>query len=124
MAGHVLEVGAGIGSNIPFLYNKRVASWTSLEPDTSLAQKIEEGISEGRLPQCRVITGTLESVDESERFDAILYIDVLEHLNDDAAELSAARRHLAPEGVIRLSLHLPIRCYSVHSISDWTPPPL
>ena len=98
MAGHVLEVGAGIGSNIPFLYNRRVASWTSLEPDLSLAQQIEKGVNEGRLPQCRVIARTLESIDESERFDTILYIDVLEHINDDTAELIAARRHLEPGG--------------------------
>jgi SAM-dependent methyltransferase len=98
VAGHVLEVGAGIGSNTQFLYNERVASWTSLEPDPSLAQQIEKRITAGRLPRCRVITGTLESIDENERFDTILYIDVLEHLSDDAAELFSARRRLAPAG--------------------------
>jgi SAM-dependent methyltransferase len=98
VAGHVLEVGAGIGSNIPFLYNERVASWTSVEPDPVLAQQIETRIAAGSLPQCRVITGTIASIDENERFDTILYIDVLEHLSDDTAELFAARRRLAPAG--------------------------
>jgi len=34
--GRVLEVGAGIGSNIPYLHNDLVAEWTALEPDQIL----------------------------------------------------------------------------------------
>lgn len=38
IAGRVLDVGAGIGSNISYLLNNRVVEWTSLEPDPELAQ--------------------------------------------------------------------------------------
>src|SRR5690348_1187285 len=36
----VLEVGAGIGGNIPFLCNPSVTEWTALEPDASQAEQI------------------------------------------------------------------------------------
>jgi SAM-dependent methyltransferase len=99
IVGRVLEVGAGIGSNIPFLFNERVTGWTSLEPDPGLAGQIAARIAAGMLPrQCRVIGGTTDCLDAAARFDTILYIDVLEHIEADAAELARARRHLAPEG--------------------------
>jgi SAM-dependent methyltransferase len=99
VAGRVLDVGAGIGSNIPFVYNERVACWTSLEPDPALARRIDAGIAAGNLPSgCRVVIGTTRDLDAGARFDTILYLDVLEHIADDAAELRCAGRHLAPAG--------------------------
>jgi SAM-dependent methyltransferase len=99
IAGRVLDVGAGIGSNVPFLYNRDVAEWTCLEPDPELARRIEQRIATGAAPQeCRVIVGTTASLDPGAAFDTILYIDVLEHVADDATELARARTHLAPGG--------------------------
>jgi SAM-dependent methyltransferase len=99
IAGRVLEVGAGIGSNIQFLHNERVASWMSLEPDPLLARRIADRIAAGSLPpSCRVVTGAIDSIDEAAGFDTILYIDVLEHIAEDAAELACARQRLAPAG--------------------------
>lgn len=99
IAGRVLDVGAGIGSNIPYLYNERVVEWTSLEPDPKLASTIEATIAAGALPRgCRVAVGTLAESDPGTRYDTVLYIDVLEHIDDDAAELAAAAQHLAPDG--------------------------
>src|SRR5262249_21436916 len=45
-----------------------------------------------------VRTGTLASLDQTEIFNTILYIDVLEHIKDDSAELARAAEHLAPGG--------------------------
>ncbi|HVC56241.1 MAG TPA: class I SAM-dependent methyltransferase [Stellaceae bacterium] len=99
VGGRVLEVGAGIGSNIPFLCNERIRCWTSLEPDPALARRIDAQIAAGSLPlRCHVVAGTIASIAPGARFDTILYIDVLEHIADDVAELAGARRHLAPEG--------------------------
>jgi SAM-dependent methyltransferase len=99
IGGAVLEVGAGIGSNIPYLYNGRVGEWTSLEPDPDLAGCIEQARAAGALPPgLRVVAGTTDSIDTAARFDTILYLDVLEHIADDAAELIRARRLLAAEG--------------------------
>jgi Methyltransferase domain len=99
VVGRVLEVGAGIGSNIPYLHNDQVTEWTALEPDADLACRIEERLARGELPaNCRLINGTITSVDSAELFDTILYIDVLEHILDDGAELVRARRHMATRG--------------------------
>ncbi|MBX9602277.1 MAG: methyltransferase domain-containing protein [Bryobacteraceae bacterium] len=88
--GRVLEVGAGIGANAHALARLEFDSWLSLEPDANLASRIETG------PKHRVRVGTLAAVDE--RFDVILYIDVLEHIADDRAEVGLAARRLYPGG--------------------------
>ncbi len=97
--GRVLEVGAGIGSNISYLHHDLVTEWTALEPDPDLAGHIEERLARGELPvNCRLVNGTIATVDSAALFDTILYIDVLEHISDDGAELVRARRHLASRG--------------------------
>ena len=47
-----------------------------------------------------VETKTIGSLGDSRRFDAILYLDVLEHIADDRAELDRAARLLRPSGKI------------------------
>ena len=98
IGARVLDVGAGIGSNITHLSSPAVREWTSLEPDPAQARRISERVASGELPRCRVIAGTLDEIEPSARFDTILYIDVLEHIADDRAELDRAARHLAEGG--------------------------
>jgi hypothetical protein len=99
IGARVLEIGAGIGSNIPFLHTPAVRQWTSIEPDPDLAHRITERIALGELPEtCRVLVGTIESIDAALRFNTVFYIDVLEHIADDAAELNYAAGHLTPDG--------------------------
>lgn len=86
----VLDVGAGIGSNIPALFVDPVKEWVAMEPDAELADQITSA--------SRVVVGTLEALDPAERFDAILYLDVVEHISNDVAELARATQHLAPGG--------------------------
>ena len=47
----------------------------------------------------RMLGATLEDLDPRTRFDAILAVDVLEHLTDPPAFLAAVARHLEPGGV-------------------------
>ena len=95
----VLEVGAGIGANISALFAGGVRERLALEPDADLARKIAEAVHAGRLPAAtRVVTGTLQTLDDPQLFDAILYIDVIEHIEDDAGELRMATQRLAPGG--------------------------
>ncbi|HLZ66976.1 MAG TPA: methyltransferase domain-containing protein [Aliidongia sp.] len=99
ICGRVLEVGAGIGSNIPYLCNSKVSDWTSLEPDGELAAQISDRIQRGELPgSCRVQVGDLGSIEADAQYDAILYIDVLEHILEDSDELAAASRCLRSGG--------------------------
>jgi SAM-dependent methyltransferase len=98
----VLEVGAGIGATTAALATGSHDSWVCLEPDPSLAARLEGAHEVGKVPRfCRVVIGTTETLAQNEsagRFDAILYIDVLEHINDDRAELERAADLLAPGG--------------------------
>lgn len=99
--GDVLEVGAGTGINQPYLMNESVSSWTSLEPDAALLQQLKERLDMTSQPVSqRLIVGALSSLPDTERFDSILYVDVLEHIEADAAELQQASHFLKPGGRI------------------------
>lgn len=95
----VLEVGAGIGTNTAFLAGPAVEEWLCLEPDPGLARQIAKLVAAGALPRCcRVVGGTIAALDPGPAFDTILYLDVLEHIAADRAELAGAARLLTPGG--------------------------
>ena len=96
IGGDVLEVGAGIGANTLALAGLEYNRWTCLEPDRALAARIE-------LPaggRHAVTTGTIDYVPNEETFDTILYIDVLEHIEDDRGEMVRAAARLKPGGAL------------------------
>lgn len=95
--GSVLEVGAGLGANTKILHNEKISTWVLLEPDTIMAEKLKEDILQKKLPaNCSVQTGTIAGV--SEQFDTIIYIDVLEHIENDGEEVLKATRLLKNGG--------------------------
>jgi protein-L-isoaspartate O-methyltransferase len=102
---NVLEVGAGLGVNTPYLCGPKQKRWVCLEPDPALAAKIPETVS--AYPWRGIVktqVGTLRDVPEEPVFDSLVYIDVLEHIEHDAEELRAALLRLKPGGrVIVLS---------------------
>ena len=93
--GDVLEVGAGIGRNTPMLQNPEVRSWHCLEPDPQLAKQAAAAIA--TIPNCTISPGTIAQMADRQ-FDSILYIDVLEHIEADRAELDAASDLLRSNG--------------------------
>jgi len=96
--GSVAEVGAGMGANIPYLINPSVTSYYCIEPDAKLLSVIINKIASGKLPKiCKVKQGYLPA-DSENAFDTILYVDVLEHIEDDLGELKKAARALKPGG--------------------------
>ena len=101
LRGRVLESGAGIGGTTQQL-NKNVANeWVILEPDLSMYQVLQERISNGLLPKnCLLKTGTIIELDKADLYDCIIYIDVLEHISDDAREIEIASRHMKPGGYL------------------------
>lgn len=99
--GNVLEVGAGVGTNTRLLHDEKVRRWVCLEPDPKLAERLREAIVS--LPagaRCEVVVGTLARLSQTDRFDSILFLDVLEHIEDDKAELARAADHLEPAGTL------------------------
>ena len=99
LGAEVLEVGAGHGGTTRVLCGGEAARWVCLEPDPSLAGRLEASIAAGELPGCcRAAVGTLADLGEGDVFDTILYMDVLEHIEDDRAELARAAGRLRPGG--------------------------
>jgi SAM-dependent methyltransferase len=99
LAGDVLEVGAGIGSNTALLSPGATGRWVCLEPDPNLSASLRENLKSVQgPPRFESVCGTLASLDPSEMFDTIVYIDVLEHIEGDAAELRLAAERLRPGG--------------------------
>ncbi|WP_439815907.1 class I SAM-dependent methyltransferase [Zavarzinia sp. CC-PAN008] len=92
--GRVADIGAGLGSNVRYLAGPGT-QWTCVEPDPALAAEIARRL-DGR--GVTVLQGTLASLPAEARFDTILYVDVLEHIADDRAEVAAAAARLAPGG--------------------------
>lgn len=97
--GAVLEVGAGMGETTATLMNEDCASWLCLEPDgrlrDTLARRVQTLPGSGRI---EVVSGTLLTLDAARRFDCVLYIDVIEHIEDDRRELQLAADRLLPGG--------------------------
>lgn len=87
--GHVLEAGAGIGSTTLLLNNGTPAKWLLMEPDKEMSAILETMISAKKLAgNCKIQTGTIDQL--TEKFDSILYIDVLEHIESDREEINKA----------------------------------
>lgn len=129
----VLEVGAGIGTNSALFSDYVRRNWVCLEPDPVLAAQLPQEPREG----FRSVIGTTEDLAASDLFDTILYIDVLEHIEDDRAELNRAARHLRRSGVIVVLapahqlLYTPFdkaighwRRYNAAALTNITPPGL
>ena len=99
LKGSILEAGAGIGSNTPYFLNDQVQKLVCLEPDAELGQQISGKIHIKLLPECvSYVNGTTSDLNEPGLFDTILYIDVLEHIENDRAEISRALHLLKPGG--------------------------
>jgi protein-L-isoaspartate O-methyltransferase len=98
----VLEVGAGIGSTTRVLCSEDAERWICLEPDPALAAQLTRLLRNGGLPAiCQVVIGTLgQDIVKLQPFDTILYIDVLEHIEDDTSELRNAVNSLKCGGYL------------------------
>ena len=101
LKGKVLEAGAGLGGTTQQLCDGSQQSWICLEPDPLLFSKLEKKIAGGDLPPCcRAMKGTTSDLPATERFNAIIYIDVIEHIEKDAEELQRAASLLADGGYL------------------------
>lgn len=98
--GDTLEVGAGIGANTPFLDRCGKGRWVCLEPDADLIAQLHSKLEQAH-PRCKyeIICGTLANI-SADQFDTIIYIDVLEHIENDREELASAVKHLRKGGRI------------------------
>jgi ubiquinone/menaquinone biosynthesis C-methylase UbiE len=97
----VLEVGAGTGANTIRLCEKEHKRWICLEPDKRLASELSALL--GKNPhtiKCKIVNGTINDLLADDLFDTVLYIDVLEHIENDREELDKIKRHIKPNGMM------------------------
>ncbi len=95
----VLEVGAGIGETTRSLCDGTQTSWVCIEPDEKLIKELILKKESGYLPSIiEIKLGTLNDLEGDRKFDAVIYIDVIEHIENDSDELRIASSFLKPGG--------------------------
>jgi SAM-dependent methyltransferase len=92
LSGDVLEIGAGIGQMLMDVTKIcKPRSISAVEPDPQFISELQR-----KLPDARIWRGLENDVPASESFDAILSVNVLEHIEKDADELAKWRERLSP----------------------------
>jgi len=94
--GSVAEVGAGVGNISRLILEADIDSLTAFEPSGNMFPILEEALRTDN--RAKAINGLFGKEQAGECFDAVLYVNVLEHIEDDASELASVRAALAQEG--------------------------
>jgi SAM-dependent methyltransferase len=109
MGRRLVEVGAGTGSFSELLLERRPDALTLVEPSPEMHRRLAERV-EGFRTKTRVRTfndtfaRAARLIAEGEAPDSVIYVNVLEHIADDDAELRAVREVLAPGGRLFVSV--------------------
>jgi SAM-dependent methyltransferase len=104
LRGQVLEVGAGIGQMTrELMQNPAIRRIVSIEPDPQFCARFRADF-----PGQTLVEGTIGDLAGNEPWNAILSINVLEHIGEDERELAAYRQKLAAEKGV-LCLFVPAR---------------
>jgi len=99
----IVEVGAGSGSFSELLLATRPEWLDAIEPSANLYPLLAENlqsIDPGHLGHAHrgTLTDTVESIRKTGVPDSVIYVNVLEHIEDDAAELRTIHSLLQPGG--------------------------
>jgi SAM-dependent methyltransferase len=101
LVGNVLEIGAGIGATTLALHDGTARRWICLEPDANQAKRLRAAVTQSwGFCAPGVIVGSLRALADQPSFDCVLYLDVLEHIQDDRGEIGDAARLVRPGGHI------------------------
>jgi 2-polyprenyl-3-methyl-5-hydroxy-6-metoxy-1,4-benzoquinol methylase len=95
----LLDVGGGEGHFARAFIEQRGGQAWLVEPSDAADRALPS-------PKLRVLKGRLEDADPQQTglFDAVTFLDVLEHMAEPITALRAARRFLHPDGVLLLSV--------------------
>jgi 2-polyprenyl-3-methyl-5-hydroxy-6-metoxy-1,4-benzoquinol methylase len=92
LTGNVLEVGAGIGQITELIHrHPGVQKVVAVEPDATFLETFRK-----RLPNVSLIQGTAEAVQPGTQWNAIVCVNVLEHIEADERELKTYHTLLTP----------------------------
>ena len=106
----VLDVGCGTGFVLERLAERY--NVTGLEPDESVRARAHPSIA------ARLLPGSSDDLSalERRRFDAVLMLDVLEHVDDDVGALRQVRTALAPSGLLLATVPANPKLWSLHDV--------
>lgn len=92
----VAEVGAGVGSFSRLLLDCGIEALSAYEPSQNMYPVLRDSLRQE--PRAKTFNGFFGEANETEQFDSVVYINVLEHVEDDAAELQRMRKAVRPGG--------------------------
>lgn len=92
----IAEVGAGIGSVSRLLLEKGIERLFAFEPSPGMYALLEKELLQD--PRAKTINDFFGPRHAENQFDSIVYLNVLEHIEDDRAELAGALEALRPGG--------------------------
>ena len=91
--GNVAEIGPGTGQNINYYYSKKVSKLHLYEPSKSLHSVLRKKIKD---PKIKTFNRKFKA--NKNKFDTIIYLDVLEHIKNDKNEIDMALKSLKKNG--------------------------
>jgi SAM-dependent methyltransferase len=102
----ILDAGSGLGVfSFQLARLFPASSVTGVDVLKDEVESAEHIRKKAGIENVRFKVADLVSIPDSNRFDLVLCIDILEHIQDDAAAIRGIYRALAPEGL--LVLHVP-----------------
>jgi SAM-dependent methyltransferase len=110
LGDHLAEIGAGTGAFSELLLERRAASLSVVEPSTAMYQMLKGHIERIETPTKvktynALFSNVADEIKQQQQPDSIIYVNVMEHIQDDMAELDAVWRTLERGG--RLFLFVP-----------------
>jgi SAM-dependent methyltransferase len=99
----VVEVGAGIGSFSRWLLERKLERLSLVEPSMGLCEQLEQRVQSFKSSATITIYNSTfrdvaPSIKDADTPDSIIYVNVLEHIADDEAELRAVNGALGMGG--------------------------
>lgn len=98
LGSHVAEVGAGIGNFSEFLLEAGAQQLSTFEPSSNMYPMLEKKFSQDS--NVNTYNNFFEEISENfvESFDAVAYVNVLEHIEHDRLALEHAHQTLKQNG--------------------------
>jgi 2-polyprenyl-3-methyl-5-hydroxy-6-metoxy-1,4-benzoquinol methylase len=111
--GHrILEVGAGIGTIARKMAERKPASEiTAIEPAANLFERLQATVAHVHSVTPLQLTSQELVATRARQFDSIVYVNVLEHIFDDAAEMRTAYDLVGPGGTLAVFVPAMSRLY-------------
>lgn len=100
LGSSIAEIGAGAGNFSRLLLDMEIQSLAAFEPSHNMFPLLHDAVKQDS--RATAINGFFEAEACPSRFDSILYVNVLEHIESESRELANAYAGLQPGGYLLL----------------------